>query len=142
LISGEELDRCPSLKAIAIDDAVTRQMIAAKIVEWQSSGVGRAAVGVAVRHNGEALSDALVRLVPEQFLRDIVPATGTTDARGVTILSVPTSGPAEPRGASLGFYRVEITKNGENIPAKYNTETTLSMAVLRTENIETFNLEY
>ena len=29
------------------------------------------------------------------------------------------------KGLSPGFYRVEITKDGETIPAKYNTETTL-----------------
>jgi len=141
-ISGEELDRCPSLWAIAVDDVVTRQMIAARIVGWQSSAMGRAAVSVAVLHNGKGLPDASVKLAPEKFLSDVVPAIGKTDANGATILTVPTSGPAEPKGASLGFYRVEITKNGEDIPAKYNTETTLGMAVLRIENIETFNLDY
>jgi hypothetical protein len=141
-IADEELDRCPSLKAIAIDNAVTRHMIAARILGWQSAGFGRAAVGIAVFHNGKGLADASVRLVPEKFLSDITPATGRTDANGATIITVPTSGPEEPKGASAGFYRVEITKNGEDIPAKYNTETTLGMAVFRMENIETFDLVY
>ena len=39
--------------------------------------------------------------------------------------------PADPtvQGLSPGFYRVEITKDGEKIPAKYNTETTLGAEV-------------
>jgi hypothetical protein len=30
-----------------------------------------------------------------------------------------------PPGVAPGFYRVEITKSGETIPAKYNTDTIL-----------------
>ena len=32
-------------------------------------------------------------------------------------------------GLSPGFYRVEITKEGDNIPAKYNTATTLGLEI-------------
>jgi len=32
-------------------------------------------------------------------------------------------------GVAPGFYRVEITKTGENIPAKYNTETSFDQEV-------------
>jgi hypothetical protein len=42
---------------------------------------------------------------------------------------VPTTGPDDPKGVAPGFYRIEITKAGDNIPAKYNSETTLGQAV-------------
>ena len=34
-------------------------------------------------------------------------------------------------GVPPGFYRVQVTKSGENIPAKYNRETTLGHEVAR-----------
>jgi hypothetical protein len=61
---------------------------------------------------------------------DLMPATGVTGAAGGVAMSVPTAGPAEPKGVSLGFYRIEITKEGESIPPKYNSETMLGIGVL------------
>jgi hypothetical protein len=46
-------------------------------------------------------------------------------------------------GVAQGFYRVEITKAGENIPAKYNTATILGGVVPEGDEGEwIFNLEY
>jgi hypothetical protein len=141
-ISGDELEKCQSLKAIAKNGEVTAEMISGQISQWQNGGPGRVAVGVVVFHNGKPLAGASVKLMPEKFMgTDLTPVTGTTAATGGAPMSVPTSGPAEPKGGSLGFYRVEITKEGESIPAKYNTETTLGMAVLG-ETSTTFNLVY
>ena len=56
-------------------------------------------------------------------------AAGKTDQNGMAMLSVPTKGPGDPPGVAPGFYRVEITAPGMNIPAKYNTETTLGQEV-------------
>ena len=56
-------------------------------------------------------------------------ATGKTDQNGMAMLSIPTSGPGDPPGVAPGFYRVEITKDGEKIPAKYNTETIFGQEV-------------
>jgi hypothetical protein len=140
-ISGDELEKCRSLKAIAKNGEVTADMIVEQIKQWQNRGPGRVPVGIAVLHNGKPLAGASVKLVPEEFLTDLVTAVGTTNATGAAPMSVPTSGPAEPKGASIGFYRIEITKEGESIPAKYNTETTLGAAVLG-ETTEAFNLVY
>jgi hypothetical protein len=130
-LSKDELEKCPSLKAIASRDGeVTPELIVAKIIEWQSGGPGRVPVSFFVLHNGKPLADASVKLVAEKFLTDIVPGTGMTSANGSVAMSVPTSGPEVPKGVSLGFYKIEITKAGEEIPAKYNTETTLGLGVL------------
>jgi hypothetical protein len=68
--------------------------------------------------------------VPESFLGDdIKTATGKTGDSGRAALTVPVTGPRDPPGAALGLYRVEITKTGDNIPAKYNSETTLGQEV-------------
>jgi hypothetical protein len=37
---------------------------------------------------------------------------------------------SSPHGVRPGFYRVEITKPGEKIPAKYNTEAILGQEVV------------
>jgi len=143
-ISGDEFRQCASLKAIAKDGTVTSDVLASLFAKWTDSGIGREGANVRILHNGKQLAGAAVRLVPEKFLgTDIQPATGKTDAFGATILSVPTRDPGEPKGVSLGFYRVEITKDGENVPAVYNTETTLSMGVLGDQTGgPTFNLVY
>jgi hypothetical protein len=131
-ISGAELDKCPGLKA-AIDQIdktgkgeITAGMITARIKAWQASKLGRMSMSAKVTHNGQPLAGAEVKFVPEKFLGDKIPtATGKTDANGMAMLTVPPD-PAKPNfppGVAPGLYRVEITKAGENIPAKYNTET-------------------
>jgi len=131
-ISGAELDKCPGLKA-AIDQidkagtgGITADMITARIKAWKDSKLGRMSMGIRVTHNGQPLEGAEVKFVPEKFLGDKIPtATGKTDVNGMAMLTVPPD-PAKPNfppGVAPGLYRVEITKAGENIPAKYNTET-------------------
>ena len=62
-------------------------------------------------------------------------ASGTTGKSGICTLKE--IGGEELVGVSPGFYRVQITKSGEKIPAKYNTETTLGQEVARdAKNIE------
>jgi hypothetical protein len=137
-ISGEELDKCPAIKAAIaqIDKAgtggVTADMIAARIKEWKESKLGKMSVSCRVTRNGEPLEGAEVKFVPEKFLgTELKVATGKTDVNGQAMMSVPDdpAKPNEPPGMPPGLYRVEITKAGENIPAKYNTETTLGQEI-------------
>jgi hypothetical protein len=135
-IGGAELDQCPALKAAMpqIDTtgkkAITADMIAERVKAWQDSKVGRISLSCTVRRNGRPLSGAEVRFVPEKFLGDdVAMAKGTTNANGVTIVSVETTNRSDPPGLAPGLYRVEITKAGENVPAKYNTATTLGQEV-------------
>jgi hypothetical protein len=153
-LSGEELDKCPGLKA-AIDKVdqsskgeITADDIAARIKAWQDSKLARMTMSCKVLHNGQPLAGAVVKFVPEKFLgKNVKAGTGKTDKNGIAMLSVPTVG-REPPGMAPGFYRVEITKEGEQIPAKYNTATILGQEVaadakgiMDMKGIK-FNLEY
>ena len=152
-ISGAELDKAPALKAaIARIDAggageITADKIAARIKVWQESKSARMPLRCTVLHNGKPLAGAEVKFVPEAFLgENMKTATGKTDPNGVAELSIPTAGSNDPPGVAPGFYRVEIAKSGENIPAKYNSQTTLGQeaAVDTPENIYgiKFDLRY
>lgn len=134
-LSGAELDKCPGLKAAIaqVDPSgkgeITAEMIAARIKAWQDSRIGRMTTACRVMHNGKPLAGAEVKFVPEKFLgENFKTAIGITNADGAAMLLIP--GERIP-GLAPGFYRVEITKNGENIPAKYNTETILGQEVAR-----------
>ena len=67
--------------------------------------------------------------MPEKFLGDGMKTyEGTTSDHGVAPLSM--AGSTQP-GVSPGFYRVEITKEGESILAKYNATTELGQEIAR-----------
>ena len=137
-LSGDELDKCPGLKA-AIDEVdasgkgeITADDITARIKAWQDSKLARMTVSCNVTHNGKPLEGADVKFVPEKFLgKNVQTATGKTDRNGNAMLSIPTVGLRDPPGVAPGFYRVEITKDGEQIPAEYNTDTTLGQEIAR-----------
>jgi hypothetical protein len=66
--------------------------------------------------------------VTESFLgSELKPAGGTTDKFGTTSLS--TAEPEMLPGVSPGFYRVQISKSGDAVPARYNTDTVLGQEV-------------
>jgi hypothetical protein len=78
-----------------------------------------------ITHNGTPLPGATVTFVPEKFLGDeMKTGVGITEAHGVAKIKAP-GGEMGGRGLSPGFYRIEVTKPGEPIPPKYNTETIL-----------------
>ena len=152
-ISGAELDACPALKAglEKIDTngegTITAEKLTARIKAWQESNIGRLGAGCTVLRNGKALADAEVKFVPEKILgSNMPPASGKTNNRGYAAISVPLTTPKDPPGAPPGYYRVEITKDGDNIPAKYNTATVLgeelAMDAKSSQKGITFNLAY
>jgi len=134
-ISGEELNKCPGVKAAIaqIDPSgqgITAEAITARIKAWQATKLGRMSMACRVTRNGQPLAGATVKFVPEPFLgENMKVAKGTTDQNGMAMISIETSGPKDPPGVPPGLYRVEITKEGMNIPAKYNTETILGQEV-------------
>jgi hypothetical protein len=139
-ISGAELDKCPGLKASLKvmktdkDKGITSEMIVERIKRWQASGVGRTSMSCQVVRGGQPLVDATVKFVPEKFLADWLTetATGKTNQTGTAMVSLPITetGPdAPPPGICPGIYRVEITKDGVQIPAKYNTNTEFGQEV-------------
>jgi hypothetical protein len=135
-LSGAELDKCPALKAAMAqidkvgDGTITAAKITARIQMWQGSKLARMPFPCKVLHNARPQAGADVKFVPEKFLGDNVKtAEGKTDANGMVSMSVPAGEQSGPPGVAPGFYRVEITKAGENIPAKYNTNTILGQEV-------------
>jgi hypothetical protein len=152
-ISGAELDSAPSLKAALAqidangDGAISADEITARIRQWQGSKVGRMPRPVTVLRRGQPLEGATVKLVPEEFLGGNMPVgSGTSNASGLVFPSAPTTGIDDPmEGMPPGFYRVEVTKDGE-IPSQYNSDTTLGLEVaLDAEGIQegtVFNLNY
>ncbi len=152
-ISGAELDKCPALKAAikqidpSGENAITAAKITARVKQWQDSKLGRMSMSCTVLRNGRPLANAEVNFVPEKFLgENVKTATGKTDKNGVAMISVPTKDRSDPPGVAPGLYRVEVTKAGEKIPAKYNMETTIGQEVaLDAEGIQKgirFDLKY
>jgi hypothetical protein len=134
-ISGAELDACPSIKS-ALDKidttgegTVTAEKLTARIQAWQK-GVARIGVICTVLRNGEPLAHAEVKFVPEKFLGSSYPTgSGKTEDSGGADITVPATEKDNRPGMAPGFYRVEITKAGDNIPAQYNTATTLGQEI-------------
>lgn len=131
-LDGNELEKVPGLKAALEqvdtdhDGKISKQEIADRIKLWADSRAGRVSFRIRVTHNGTPLSGARVMLVPEKFLGAAIQSgSGTTSEMGTASISSPSATNPKVPGLSPGFYRVEITKDGEKIPAKYNTETTL-----------------
>jgi hypothetical protein len=152
-ISGPELDKCPGLKAglARLDPAhqgVTAEMIDARIGAWKDSKLGRSPIMLRFTHNGKPLVDAVVKLVPEKFLgREMFEkcvAKGKTEASGTVMLSIDLPNPRDPPGVYPGYYRIEVTKAGMNIPSKYNTETALGIEVAQDapEMLQGGSIEY
>jgi hypothetical protein len=135
-LAAAELDNAGSLKSNLAaldadgDKALTADEITARVRSWQKTGAlsRRTPLHCKVYHNKVPLADADVKLVPEKFLGDkMAIVRGKTSKNGVAFLTVEGSAPGDPPGVGPGFYRVEITKAGEEIPAKYNTETILGL---------------
>ncbi len=131
-LDAKELDQVPGLKAAIErvdtdhDGKISEQEIADRIKSWADSQAGRIPVSCRVTHNGKPLAGAKVVFVPEMFLGGTLQSgSGTTSEAGFANISCPYSADSSVQGLSPGFYRVEISKDGERIPAKYNTETTL-----------------
>jgi hypothetical protein len=94
------------------------------------------------------LAGAEIKFVPENFLGDNYQvATGKTDTGGIADMTVPGASPDQQSRVAAGLYRIEITKAGDNIPAKYNAKTILGREIaLDAEGIKMgpprFDLKY
>ena len=111
------------------DGAVSAEEVAARIRKWQDDKVGLMGVDCQVSYQGRPLAGATLIFEPEEFLGGSVTAcTGTTGNAGKATLSIPDA-PHKLQGAAPGFYRIKITSPSVEIPAKYNTETTLGREI-------------
>jgi hypothetical protein len=137
VLTGDELDRCPGLKAAMTRGnsqspvRVTADAIALRLRENRASRIALTSVTCRVTLDRVPLANATIRFVPESFLGTAIkPAGGTTNQDGFAVLAV--EGGSLP-GVHLGFYRVEISRPGpdgkETIPERYNSQTTLGQEV-------------
>jgi hypothetical protein len=136
-LDAQELEKSPGLKAAArlIDrdgnGALSEQEIKSRIEYYRRDDLALMPFACQVTVDGQPLSGAQVRLVPEPFLSEVVkPASGTTDANGYASLSLEGQ---KYSGVQLGIYRVEISKQdsagADEVPAKYNAQTTLGQEI-------------
>ena len=140
-LEAAEIEASPALKAALgdMDTDANGQLTKAEIVGglelFSASRVGLINPSCVVQLNGKPLAGAIVRLIPERFLGELIePAEGVTDETGTAVPSVPASSLPNDRmrGIRLGFYRVEISRpsNGnESVPVRYNTQSTLGLFV-------------
>ena len=142
LIAGDELDAAPAIKAAMkqldgnADGKVDRAEIVQRVEAWEASSIGLLSVRCLVKLNGQPLPGAEIVFEPEPYLADsIAAARGKTNQFGRATISIPKADRPTadaPPGARFGLYRVRISKTSggqEQIPAEYNTETTLGQEV-------------
>jgi hypothetical protein len=113
------------------DGHLTDQEIAGRLQSMLDKKIGLVPAWCEVYWNGEPLKGAEVVLVPETFLEGMVgEARGVTGGRGVAYLDSTAleAGESLP-GAPPGIYRVRITHQEIDLPARYNSSTTLGMEV-------------
>ena len=154
LLDETELKECPGLlNALrAFDDSkdkkLSREEIAEEIDYIYQRNPGLTAITCSVALDGNPLSGATVKFIPEKFLGDeIKTAEGITNNAGVASMSIPAEElPKELRRTSalrVGIYRVEITHPSRKIPAKYNTESELGFDFHAGDHVQppVFNLK-
>ena len=139
-IAGDELAASPALQdAIGNldkdkDKRLSRQELVDKFDMWVNGGVGASFLTCRVTKGGRPLEGAQVRLVPESFFADVIqPAQGTTSRTGMALMAIDKANlPSDLqnlRAVQQGLYTVEITHPSMDIPAKYNSATTLGLEV-------------
>ena len=92
-----------------------------------------------------ALPKTELRFTVPDYFGPVKSGSGTTSQAGAAEISSPYTADPSVKGMPPGFYRVEITKDGTAIPAKYNTETILGAEVAGSrqgQNGLAFDLEY
>lgn len=146
VLSKDEIEACPGLAASVKNfdkdgnGEISRDEIEQRIDFWINSPTRMATIMCAVRMDGQPLPGATVTLVPEPFLAEAIkPASGQTGTMGNTGLAIAAEDLPEGlrgvKGVQLGLYRVEITHPDKQIPAKYNTETTLGCEIAPTTQV-------
>lgn len=135
-LSSKELAACPGLLAsiqaydLDSDESISQEEIATRLEKLMEQAAVLSRLTVTLTLNKKPLPDATIRFVPEPYLGEAIkPATGKTLKRGVASMAVADEELPEEqkgiRGIHPGTYRVEITHPSVEIPAKYNTESTL-----------------
>jgi hypothetical protein len=150
-LSGEELTRCPGIRAtLSMYDQdgnglVDEHEIARRLGELLKNRVGLTQLRSRVTYRGGPLSEATVVFEPEPYLGDeLQAAQGTTGAHGSAQMSIAEENlPQNVRHMKLihyGTYKVRITHPEIKLPARYNSETTLGYETRVGDPFATFTL--
>jgi hypothetical protein len=153
-LAADELASCPALVDALKnhidknnDKRLSKEELTERFAMWAHGGVGLSYLNCRVTVGGRPLAGAQVKLVPEDFFDGVIqPAEGTTGSSGSARLAIDKSHlPADLqnfRGVQQGLYRVEITHQSMDIPAKYNKNSTLGLEVSfeSGRNVVSFNL--
>ena len=142
MLSEKELAACPgilmnrSLYDTDGNGAVSRQEIEERLRDLRQSGVGLTQLSIDVRLNGKPLRGAEVQLIPEPYLGpNVKPAFGKAGQRGLAVMNIPDSELPETEhgltGIHYGTYKLAITHPEVQLPAKYNSQTTLGYETQR-----------
>lgn len=135
-LSSDELQSCPGLAQMIkaydsdSDSEISRTELEERLQKFVNSRAALVPLSAKITLNNQPLVGAQVRFVPEPYFQDhIKPASGVTSVSGSARMAVaPDDLPENQRkfrGVQFGTYRVEITHPEIDIPARYNTETTL-----------------
>lgn len=125
-LAGDELKKAGSLRGLAgSDKKVSKDEIAARLQSIVDSQLGMATMTCEVRSGGNGVPGVKVTFEPEAFMGgSIKPASGVTNEDGVADIAM-----SGDDGAQPGFYKVKLTREGDDLPAKYNEETELGQEV-------------
>jgi hypothetical protein len=109
------------------DGKLSRDELETRFAKYRDRRLGLTSQQLRVTRNGRPLVDARVQLVPEFFLSELIePAEGTTMIDGIVYPSLPDQQTALMR---VGYYLVQVTSPTANLPAKFNTATTVGVEV-------------
>jgi Ca2+-binding EF-hand superfamily protein len=132
-LDANELKQCPAIADALValdannDKCVDEAELTTAMQTFVSQNSGLNVMEIRVSRDNKPVVGATVKLIPEPFmLGSAEPASGVTNEDGVVRAQI--DGLSVP-GIRLGFYRAEVTKDGEAIPAKYNTKTTLGKMI-------------
>lgn len=136
VIEKNEFDRMPALAEAIQDFDQDRDggVSAAELQRWledvKASGLAQRAVEGKVLQRNKPMANVTVKFVPEPCMGGrIKAAEAVTDAGGYFSATIPG---ARYRGVHCGFYRIQLTgttSDGQQLPANYNTHTTLGVAI-------------
>ena len=151
-LSQEELAKCPGV-LISMDGydtnhdkSLTKKNSA---ITWSillKNGTGATQLACNVSYQGRPLAGAKVVLEPEPYLgNEIQAAEGVTTSYGAADVGMPPDkAPDALKSMKLiqyGTFKVRVTHPTINIPAKYNTETTLGYETIPGQPSVTFVLK-
>jgi len=133
LLSEMELLKAPGLKSglkqadADLDGKLSASEINGRIAAWTKTKVARMPLVVIVTRRGMPLVDAEVRVIPESFQGTALPiGAAKTNGQGLATPTAPVS-EEKPSGLPPGYYRIEIQSASGDLPASYNSATTLGV---------------